>query len=515
MMTARHLLLLLILPLPLLADKPTPLLPGQVAVVYNAEIPESRELAEFYALNRRIPASNLIGLKAPKDATITRQTFDQKIRKPLRNQFVEKKWWKMGLDEEGRAVPEETSIRCLAVMKGLPLRIKESALPKGEKPNLKNRDAAAVDSELSLLGLSRHPLVGPITNPYFNKDFPAATSPLKSLLLVGRLDAHTFDHCKRMVLDALETEKEGLWGRAYLDLSMKKGAYLMGDKWIENVANMTRQLGHPTIIDKNKDTFVTNYPMQEAAVYFGWYTTHRNGPFLNPKMTFETGAIAVHLHSFSAQQLTDPSKNWSAALIDRGAAATLGNVWEPYLQVSHHFNLFYARLGQGYSLVEAAYMSMNAVSWQNIVIGDPLYRPYANTTVSTDDLVTRREYKLIRFAKTRFPDPGERSRELLKAAQKSQSGTIFEMAALDLLEKEEWEKARLAFNKAREMFTEPADQLRQELHLVELERRRKNPGAALTLLRKAKSSYRDLPEAKAIDGLLTILDPPAPPATKR
>lgn len=511
-------LLLLSLFSPVIAQKPAPLLPGQVAVVYNKLVPASRELAEFYALNRRIPDQNVIGLEVPERSTIDRATYDKTIRTPLRQKFIENKWWTMGKDPKGVTLPTETSIRCLVVIKGMPLRISGIPLEKGEDPNkreINDREEAAVDSELSLMGVTPYPLGGPQNNPYFKKEFPASTSPLNYLLLVGRIDAHTYDHCKRMVLDGLETEEKGLWGRTYLDFANKTGNYAMGDQWIEGIVGLSRKMGHPTIVDRMNNTFVTNYPMQEAAVYFGWYTTNRNGPFLNSEMKFQKGAIAVHLHSFSAQQLNNPAKNWSAALIDRGAAATLGNTWEPYLQASHHFDVFYDRLTKGFSLVEASYMSMNAISWQNIVLGDPLYTPYKLTTVTSETLQGDRQYKLIRYAQTRFPDSEQRTKELIKAAQNTKNGTIFEMMAFDLLEEDQPDRARNAFLRAREAFTEPVDRLRQDLNIVELERRRKNDAAALTILNQAKTTYADLPESKAVDGLLTILNPPSPPATKK
>ncbi|MDB4451980.1 hypothetical protein N9129_02065, partial [Akkermansiaceae bacterium] len=62
----------------------TPLQPGHVAVVYNSTIPESRDLAEFYALNRNIPPGNLVGLILPKEETITRSAFEKRVRDPLR-----------------------------------------------------------------------------------------------------------------------------------------------------------------------------------------------------------------------------------------------------------------------------------------------------------------------------------------------------------------------------------------------------------------------------------------------
>ena len=300
----------------------------------------------------------------------------------------------------------------------------------------------------------------------------------------------------------------------YLDLWTRGGSYKLGDDWIENIAKASINSATPTIVDRMKNTFVTNYPMRDAAIYFGWYTQHRNGPFLNDQMKFKRGAIAVHLHSFSGAQLLNPSKNWSVGLIDRGAAATLGNVWEPYLGFTHRFDIFYDRLLKDYSLVEAAYMSINVLSWQNIVIGDPLYRPFKTTTVRTNAMLKDRDYKLIRYAQTRFPDPKIRLTELLKAAERTKSGTVYEMVAFHTLEGGKNEEAAKGFKRAKKLFTNSADKLRQDLHLVELERRRNKIPAAIEILKQAKSTYKDIPEVKAVEGLLTILDPPAPPPTK-
>ena len=511
-----HIFLFLAFCLPAFS-KPSPLLPGQVVVVYNSTLPESQELAEFYALNRRIPTTNLIGLEVTEKATIDRETYESKIRKPLVKKFVENKWWQVGKNQNGNAVPLQTEIRCMVLLKGIPLRISRSPIPESEeaeKRQFKKQNEASIDSELSIMGALEHPIGGVIPNPCFQKEVSAATNPAAFMTMVGRIDANTYDHCKRMVLDALDVEKEGLWGRTYLDLWTRGANYKLGDDWIENIAKASINLATPTIVDRMKNTFVTNYPMRDAAIYFGWYTQHRNGPFLNDEMKFQKGAIAVHLHSFSGAQLLNPAKNWSVGLIDRGAAATLGNVWEPYLGLSHHFDIFYDRLLKGYTLVEAAYMSINVLSWQNIVIGDPLYRPFKTTTVRPDAMVKDRDYKLIRYAQTKFPDPKVRLTQLLKAAEKTKSGTVYEMIAFHTLEGGQSDQAIKGFKRAKELFTDPADKLRQDLHLVELERRRKDTKAAIAILKKAKAAYKDIPEVKAIDGLLTILDPPAPPPTK-
>ncbi len=516
-MTTRLLFIITALCLPLFADQ-QPLLPGQVVVVYNSSSPQSKDLAEFYALSRGIPATQIVGLATTEKATIDRATFEKSIRKPLAKKFTDEKWWTLGKDQNGVSLPIAGRIKCIALMKGMPLRISRAPLPEGETEKTRQfnvNNEAALDSELSLMGVSGYPIGGPIPNPYFNKDYPATQSPANFLIMVGRIDAKSYDQCKRMILDALDTEKDGLWGRTYLDFSRKGGGFAIGDSWIEDITKASLAAGIPTITDRNKDTFTTNYPMTDCAVYFGWYTFHRNGPFLNDNFKFQKGAIAVHLHSMSAEQLINPAKNWSAALLDRGAAATLGNTWEPFLQLSHHFNIFYDRLSKGYTLIEAGYMSMNAVSWQNIVIGDPLYRPFKTTGVNRESMKIDREYKIIRYAKSKFPDEQTRYQELLKAAEKSKSGTIYEMTGFHSLEVGNQEAAAKAFTRAKQLFSAPADKLRQDLNLVEIERRQKKTSAAIKRLKRAKLEFKDLPEVKAVAGLLTILDPPAPPATKR
>ena len=232
-------------------------------------------------------------------------------------------------------------------------------------------------------------------------------------------------------------------------------------------------------------------------------------------MKFKQGAIAVHLHSFSAEQLNNPAKNWSAALIDRGAAATLGNVWEPYLQASHDFSIFHDRLLKGYSLVESAYMAMNVISWQSVVIGDPLYRPYKKFNETLSDFKEDRDFKAIRLARNRWADAKERQANLAQASKKLKSGIIQEHFGMQELEEENWEAATDAFTTAKDLYQNPADKLRQDLHLVELNRRQKKHGEALIILKKAKATYEDLSEVKSVDGLITILDPPAPPPAKK
>jgi hypothetical protein len=101
------------------------------------------------------------------------------------------------------------------------------------------------------------------------------------------------------------------------------------------------------------------------------------GPFTQHDFQFVPGAIAVHIHSFSASTLHDENANWAGPLLSKGAAATIGNVYEPYLQLTTHLDVFNDRLLHGFTFAESAYMATPIVSWMSVMVGDPLYRPYA------------------------------------------------------------------------------------------------------------------------------------------
>ena len=98
---------------------------------------------------------------------------------------------------------------------------------------------------------------------------------------------------------------------------------------------------------------------------------------MHPDFRFERGAVAAHIHSFSASTLRDPRKNWCAPLIAAGAAATIGNVYEPYLGLTTAFDVFFDRLRAGFTFAESCYMGQRFLSWMNTFVGDPLYRPFA------------------------------------------------------------------------------------------------------------------------------------------
>jgi uncharacterized protein (TIGR03790 family) len=364
-----------------LAFAEKPLAPATI-VVFNKDILESVELAKFYAQKRGIARDHLVGLSISKTEEISRDEYDTMIRDPLRAVFKERKWWTLNEPRNGAITVASNSIRFVALIKGVPLKIRAAKDYPGDKPGaapLGNRNDASVDSEVAALGAFSDQISGALPNPYFQSYRALAEIENSALLLVCRLDAPDAATVRRMIVDAIETEKNGLWGRAYIDGAHNAAGGLgVGDQWLAEIPEQLHKVGIPVIYEDSPAIFPDGYPMSDCALYFGWYVETMAGPFTQFDFQFAPGAVAVHIHSFSASTLHDEHANWAGPLLAKGAAATIGNVYEPYLQLTAHLNIFSDRLLHGFTFAESAYMSVQTLSWMSVMVGDPLYRPYAS-----------------------------------------------------------------------------------------------------------------------------------------
>jgi uncharacterized protein (TIGR03790 family) len=489
-----------------------------VAVLYNSASPESLALAKDYQQSRAIPEDNMIGLEMPIVEEIDRATYRAKIELPLRNEFDKRSWWKRSKIQEGLVIAGENQIQVIVCMRGVPLKISRvvaSATPvkPGEAAPAANPVAAAneasVDSELAILSFEGHELNGPSKNQYFESKLGFAEARMPFLMLVGRIDGPSFAICHRMIADAIAAEKNGLWGRAYFDLA---NFYPEGDAWIRSAAIKTQDAGFPIVINPWKEVYAKNYPMNDAAIYFGWYEGNACGPFVNPNFHFRKGAVAVHLHSFSAATVQSETANWCGPLLVRGACATLGNVYEPYLSMTHHFDEFQQHLLDGFSLIEAAYASIPVVSWQAVVLGDPLYRPFLRLDGSGEKLTEDRAYRALRVARLlNADDDAKYLAEIERVGREKKNPTFLESLGLIYLMRKQEAKANSYFSQAKLFFTEPSDRLRIDLYVIGIDRDAGRREMAVTGLRAAETLYSAIPEVEAVRSLIAIMDPPPPP----
>lgn len=364
----------------------------EVVVVYNSRLPESKQVAERYAAMRQVPKSQVFGFALTTNEVMQRADFIDFLQKPLAKKIEDAGLWKFSkisrpatngqsARKELRLV--ESRIRYAVLCYGIPLKIdnapiNESKLEK-EVPASLQWNGAAVDSELTWLPLIHEsvPLTGLLPNPFYlctNRTLICCTN---GLLLVSRLDGPSAQIASNLVDKAMQAEKNGWWGRAYFDARglATNDPYYLGDNWMMAAAAVTRLQGFDTLLDTNPETFRNWMPLDNIAIYAGWYDGEASGPFTLPRVEFMPGAFAYHLHSASANTLRSAEKFWCGPLLAKGATCTMGSVYEPYLPFTPNVAFFVQQLGNGFSFGEAAWTSQMGLSWQTAVVGDPLYQP--------------------------------------------------------------------------------------------------------------------------------------------
>ncbi len=363
------------------ADPP---LAARVLVLANSDDPDSRRIARHYAEVRGVPEANLITLKLPLGEIISWKEFIATLWQPLLDQLVAAGWVDAipmtATDAIGRRkyAPYRHRIAALVVCRGVPLKIEhDPALSAEVKPFTARGEfrtnAGAVDAELSLLAVPNYPINAFVPNSLFQNERPSLYE-LGQVVKVSRLDGPTAEDANALVDRAVAAERTGLLGRAYVDIANRDK---VGDPWFENTAQQLTALGFDTAVDRESGTMPLAARIDAPVLYFGWYAGSVDGPFLLPGFRFAPGAIALHLYSYSASTMRQSTGAWTGSFVARGVTATVGNVHEPYLHFTHPPHLLLRALARGANLVDAAYFALPALSWHAVLIGDPLYRPFA------------------------------------------------------------------------------------------------------------------------------------------
>lgn len=366
---------------------------NEVLVIYNSESPDSEAVARHYARRRSVPESQLLGLRLPQTANLSRADYVSAIQEPLRRHLVAKGLAEWVPDSSplppGRKASAQkrlrlarSEIRYLLLCYGVPWYIPQDPSIRSDTqgiPAQLQRNDASVDDELALLPrLGFDDPIATAPNPVVGATNGAQIHPTNGVFMVTRLDGPTPEIARGLVDKALEAESRGLWGHAYIDLrAITNGPYGWGDRMITNAAVAAKRLGFETFVDNLPATLGVGYPLSQVALYVGWYDSGVTGPFYRASVEFLPGAFAYHLHSLSAANLRSASENWVGPLLARGATATMGCVAEPYLEFTPNPAMFLERWGYvGMTLGEAATAAHPVLSWQTVVVGDPLYRPF-------------------------------------------------------------------------------------------------------------------------------------------
>jgi uncharacterized protein (TIGR03790 family) len=492
----------------------------EVVVAYSSQIADSRSVAEYYALSRGVPANQVIGLPVSTwTSSVNRPEFDDLIQGALIHELKTR-----GLMEfESRTVPAtnglpshiayrciRSKVRYLVLCWGLPYRINEDAKYIGthltNRPAHTIRTEAGVDSELALLpSAGSYDIPGALPNPYFGQTNAALFHPTNGVWLVSRLDGPSPALAKGLVDKAMQAEKHGLGGHAYIDLrDIRTGGYKTGDDWITNAASASKRLGFSTYVDNRPDTLPPTFPLSQVGLYFGWYAWSADGPFARPEVEFEPGAIAYHLHSFSAADPRSSTANWVGPFVAKGATLTLGCVAEPYLELTPNPHLLIEMLGiLRFTAGEAGIACQRSLSWQNVVIGDPLYRPFARQPFEWEPLqVAARdphlEWTLLRKVNIhliRGRDPVTLRNYLLEQPLTTNSAILAEKVSLMFADDGRLKPAIQWAQRAAEITRSPQQRLRLHLNLsewLETEDRRAEAFAVLARIEAERPDYHEL-----------------------
>jgi uncharacterized protein (TIGR03790 family) len=442
-----------------------------------------------------------------------------------------------------------SNIRYLVLVRGVPLRITADATlrePVVERlPQALRRNEAAVDSELAALPLleRRAPLTGPLQNPAYGTTNFAALHPTNGLFLVSRLDGPSAAIAKALVDRSLHAETNGLWGRGYFDVrGLTTGPYTRGDVWIRAAHEAVQRQGFEVTLDDRPATFPAWFPMPQIALYAGWYDDAVSGPFTRNDVEFMPGAVAYHLHSYSAATIRNAKARWVGPLLARGAAATFGCVAEPYLDLSPDVGRFFTLLiSVGCNLVEAAYMAQPALSWQVTVVGDPLYRPMARPPAELHADLERRQSEDLAWSHLRVVNlnlvTGQSAREMIQYLEAlpitRRSAVLNEKLGRLYRDVREPDHAVARYRGALECQPTPDQRRQLQFTLIELLTDQRRPAEALEvyetffnenpsypgLLRFYKEALpvaRDLNRAELVEAYerrIALLTPPPPPAT--
>jgi uncharacterized protein (TIGR03790 family) len=495
---------------------------SSVIVIFNTREPESKRVAEHYAQKRQVPTNQIFGFELPQTESMTRSEYVDGLQKPLLKTLEAKGIFKLAAHSAsnsggpplvGRRVVE-SSIRYAVLCYGVPTKIlRDTTLvePSADRlPAELRRNEASVDSQLACLPVSdmNVPWAGPITSPFYAMTNAALFQPSNGILMVSRLDGPTAEIARRLVDKAMEAEENGLWGRAYFDArGISNGGYKVGDDMMRGASNATRQAGYEIIMDDKPETFPASFPMSQIAFYAGWYDGNVSGPFTRPEVEFMPGAFAYHLHSFSAQKIRTTTENWVGPLLNKGATATMGCVDEPYLSATPDMAVFFSRFMYfGFSFGEAAWAAQNSLSWQNIAIGDPLYRPFGKSLKDYYLGLEKKQSKLIEWSHLMMvdrnlnidPDPTESIGYLEGLPVTRKSAVLKEKLAGLYWAKKKLSDALDTYTEVLKLDPTPQQRVRVMLTLAEKRELYGPDSTALALYQQFLKEYPNYPDQLSI-----------------
>ena len=194
-------------------------------------------------------------------------------------------------------------------------------------------------------------------------------------------------------------EEKGLWGSQYFNqfppvdiskvvLDLNSPDDKPGNDWLRTAALLLPK--QRVVLDESNAVL---YSQRDVIGYASWGSNDGNRKRRRLGFAWLPGAIATEYVSTDGRTFARPPDSWafgiwkdkatyfagspqslSADYIEEGATGVSGHVYEPYLHFTPRPDYLLPAYLNGRNLAESYYLSIPALSWQNIVIGDPLCR---------------------------------------------------------------------------------------------------------------------------------------------
>jgi len=335
-----------------------------VLVVVNQSSNVSRRIGEYYVHTRHVPLVNLCRIKTTMAEEISRPVYGNEIERPIASYL--------------RSHRLEEKILYIATTLGVPLKIKGV----GEEMST---ESAAVDSELTLLyGKLRGATfrtAGVVPNPFFRQMQERFDHPRFPIYLVTRLAGYDFADVQALIDRSLAARNRG---KFVFDLKASGGEG--ANEWLRDAAHALPK--DRVVLD---ETATVLYNQRDVIGYAGWGSNDRDRKQRMLGFAWLPGAIATEFVSTDGRTFARPPDSWNITTWDdkahlfarspqtltadyilEGASGCSGHVYEPYLAATPHPQYLFPAYFSGRNLAESYYLSIPDLSWQNIVVGDPL-----------------------------------------------------------------------------------------------------------------------------------------------
>lgn len=355
---------------------------ANVLLVVNEASPDSVEIGRYYAAARQIPAGQIVRISAPVSDSLPRSSFETDIQAPIAA-FLAKHLL-------------HDQILYLVLTKGTPLRV--------EGTEGLNGTVASVDSELTLLyrqmAGAAFPAIGRLDNPLFLGDKPLRGAKRFShldsdLYLLTRLDGFSVADVKALIDRGVKPVKDGQIVLDQRGLGVDRG----GDAWLQEASDRLTNERPGTRVHLDTTRAVANVEGPVVG-YFSWGSNDAANQRRAMGLSFVNGAIGGMFVSTDGRTFKEPHPNWKPApagsttggqsligdLIREGITGVVGHVTEPYLDSMVRPQVLFPAYLAGFNLAESFYLAMPFLSWQDVVIGDPLCSPFQSAALGQEQL---------------------------------------------------------------------------------------------------------------------------------